>query len=216
MNPTPVPLRPVPIVPTHPSTLSDDLSTDSHDSISNTDAVIEVYAEWGGRCEPLVPVLKRIQKEAEYAQNCAVVLHCKAESHDLLAEYRGKSMPHFLFYRNGTQVASVAGANMPEIEALLAPRQIGQLQCDLGPARPERAKRRALRADHTPEQPQDKTEAKHRAGPDMGRAPLWRHDGGEIADCQGPAQAKLHRIAAADGGDGGAGRTWAVGHGGFL
>ena len=28
-------------------------------------------------------------------------------------------MPHFLFYRNGTQVASVAGANMPEIEALL-------------------------------------------------------------------------------------------------
>ncbi|ACO64533.1 dynein 16 kDa light chain, flagellar outer arm [Micromonas commoda] len=81
--------------------------------------VIEVYAEWGGRCEPLVPVLKRIQKEAEYAQNCAVVLHCKAESHDLLAEYRGKSMPHFLFYRNGTQVASVAGANMPEIEALL-------------------------------------------------------------------------------------------------
>ena len=66
-----------------------------------------------------LPVLKRIQKEAEYAQNCAVVLHCKAESHDLLAEYRGKSMPHFLFYRNGTQVASVAGANMPEIEALL-------------------------------------------------------------------------------------------------
>ena len=120
MNPTPsVPHRPVPIVPTHPSTLSDDLSTDSHDSISNTDAVIEVYAEWGGRCEPLVPVLKRIQKEAEYAQNCAVVLHCKAESHDLLAEYRGKSMPHFLFYRNGTRVASVAGANMPEIEALL-------------------------------------------------------------------------------------------------
>ena len=49
----------------------------------------------------------------------AVVLHCKAESHDLLAEYRGKSMPHFLFYRNGTRVASVAGANMPEIEALL-------------------------------------------------------------------------------------------------
>ena len=81
--------------------------------------VIEVYAEWGGRCEPLVPVLKRIQKEAEYAQNCAVVLHCKAESHDLLAEYRGKSMPHFLFYRNGTRVAVVEGANMPEIEALL-------------------------------------------------------------------------------------------------
>ena len=31
----------------------------------------------------------------------------------------GKSMPHFLFYRNGTRVAVVAGANMPEIEALL-------------------------------------------------------------------------------------------------
>ena len=119
MNPTPVPLRPVPIVPTHPSTLSDDLSTDSNDLISNTDAVIEVYAEWGGRCEPLLPVLKRIQKEAEHAENCAVVLHCKAESHELLADYRGKSMPHFLFYRNGVQVAVVKGANMPEIESLL-------------------------------------------------------------------------------------------------
>lgn len=81
--------------------------------------VIEVYAEWGGRCEPLLPVLKRIQKEAEHAENCAVVLHCKAESHELLADYRGKSMPHFLFYRNGVQVAVVKGANMPEIESLL-------------------------------------------------------------------------------------------------
>ena len=27
----------------------------TRDSISNTDAVIEVYAKWGGRCEPLCP-----------------------------------------------------------------------------------------------------------------------------------------------------------------
>ena len=42
-----------------------------------------------------------------------------SESHELLADYRGKSMPHFLFYRNGVQVAVVKGANMPEIESLL-------------------------------------------------------------------------------------------------
>ena len=141
MNPTPH--RPVPIVPTHPSTLSDHLSTDSHDSIS---AVIEVYAEWGGRCEPLVPVLKRIQKEAEYAQNCAVVLHCKAESHDLLAEYRGKSMPHFLFYRNGTRVASVDGANMPEIEALLREHAPSSPDADLLEENPMYVQRREEKA----------------------------------------------------------------------
>ena len=94
--------------------------------------VIEVYAEWGGRCEPLLPVLKRIQKEAEHAENCAVVLHCKAESHELLADYRGKSMPHFLFYRNGVQVAVVKGA----IEAI---EKAGGKVTITGPATAEKA-----------------------------------------------------------------------------
>ena len=115
LNPDPV--APIPR-PTPPST-APSLTNVHIISFVPSWTVIEVYAEWGGRCEPLLPVLKRIQKEAEHAENCAVVLHCKAESHELLADYRGKSMPHFLFYRNGVQVAVVKGANMPEIESLL-------------------------------------------------------------------------------------------------
>ena len=115
MNPDPV--APIPPPTRHPTAPS--LTNVPIISLVPSWTVIEVYAEWGGRCEPLLPVLKRIQKEAEHAENCAVVLHCKAESHELLADYRGKSMPHFLFYRNGVQVAVVKGANMPEIESLL-------------------------------------------------------------------------------------------------
>ncbi len=44
------------------------------------------------------------------------MLHCCAESHPLLEEFRGKSMPHFLFFRNGVRKALVLGANMPAIE----------------------------------------------------------------------------------------------------
>ena len=44
------------------------------------------------------------------------MLQCCAESHPLLEEFRGKSMPHFLFFRNGVRKALVLGANMPAIE----------------------------------------------------------------------------------------------------
>jgi|TARA_B100001142_G_scaffold108279_1_gene110216 hypothetical protein len=78
--------------------------------------VIEVYAEWAGRCNSVIPLLKRLKLEKDYTQDCMVVLHCKAESHELLEEYRGRSMPHFIFYRNGAKKAVVEGANMPAIE----------------------------------------------------------------------------------------------------
>ena len=78
--------------------------------------MIEVYAEWAGRCNSVIPLLKRLKLEKDYTQDCMVVLHCKAESHELLEEYRGRSMPHFIFYRNGAKKAVVEGANMPAIE----------------------------------------------------------------------------------------------------
>jgi thiol-disulfide isomerase/thioredoxin len=78
--------------------------------------VIEVYAEWAGRCQSVLPLMKRLKLEKDYEPSCFVMLHCKAEAHELLVEFRGKSMPHFLFFRNGVKKATVAGANMPLIE----------------------------------------------------------------------------------------------------
>jgi len=60
--------------------------------------------------------MKRLKLEKDYEQACFVMLHCCAESHPLLEEFRGKSMPHFLFFRNGVRKALVLGANMPAIE----------------------------------------------------------------------------------------------------
>ena len=79
-----------------------------------------MYAEWAGRCQSVLPLMKRLKLEKNYEPSCFVMLHCMAESHELLEEFRGKSMPHFLFFRNGVKKATVAGANMPAIEKYIA------------------------------------------------------------------------------------------------
>mmetsp|Transcript_19454 Transcript_19454/g.48653 ORF Transcript_19454/g.48653 Transcript_19454/m.48653 type:complete len:157 (+) Transcript_19454:229-699(+) len=81
--------------------------------------VIEVYAEWAGRCSSVLPLLKRLKTEKDLEESCFGMLHCKAESHPMLAEFNGMSMPHFMFYRNGVLKATVAGANVPQIEKLI-------------------------------------------------------------------------------------------------
>ena len=64
----------------------------------------------------MLPLMKRLKLEKDYEPGCFVMLHCMAESHALLEEFRGKSLPYFLFFRNGVKKANVAGANMPAIE----------------------------------------------------------------------------------------------------
>ena len=85
-------------------------------SFPRPSAVVEVYAEWAGRCNSLLPLLKRLKLEKDYDPAVFVMLHCKAEEHEMLEEYRGMSMPHFLVFRNGVKKATVNGANMPLIE----------------------------------------------------------------------------------------------------
>lgn len=63
--------------------------------------MIEVYAGWAGRCNSVLPLLKRLKNEKDFEEACFVMMHCQSDSLELLAEYRNKSMPHFLFYRNG-------------------------------------------------------------------------------------------------------------------
>ena len=81
-------------------------------------AVIEVYADWVGPCKSCIPLLKRLKLEKEPEPSCFVALMCKAEDHELLADFNGMSMPHFLFYRNGVLKATVKGANVPQLEAV--------------------------------------------------------------------------------------------------
>ena len=64
-------------------------------SFPRPSAVVEVYAEWAGRCNSCPPrALKRLKLEKDYDPAVFVMLHCKAEEHEMLEEYRGKSMPH--------------------------------------------------------------------------------------------------------------------------
>ena len=60
--------------------------------------------------------MRRLKFERDFDQECFTMLHCMAERHEMLSEYRAKSMPHFMFYRNGVLKATVNGANVPAIE----------------------------------------------------------------------------------------------------
>ena len=78
--------------------------------------MVEVYSEWAGKCEATSPLLRQLKAEKEYDPSVFVALSCCAESHEMLEEFRGQSLPHFIFFRNGVKKATVAGANMPAIE----------------------------------------------------------------------------------------------------
>ena len=71
--------------------------------------MIEVYAGWAGRCNSILALLKRLKVEKDFEESCFVMLHCQAESHELLSEYTGMSMPHFMFYRNGREIPDGGG-----------------------------------------------------------------------------------------------------------
>ena len=74
--------------------------------------MIEVYSEWAGKCEATSPLLRQLKAEKEYDPSVFVALSCCAESHEMLEEFRGQSLPHFIFFRNGVKKATVKGANV--------------------------------------------------------------------------------------------------------
>ena len=74
--------------------------------------MVEVYSEWTGKCEATSPLLRQLKAEKEYDPSVFVALSCCAESHEMLEEFRGQSLPHFIFFRNGVKKATVKGANV--------------------------------------------------------------------------------------------------------
>ena len=74
-----------------------------------------MYAEWAGRCQSVLPLMKRLKLE----KNGALLLRDVALRGGVARAARGvprEVHAHFLFFRNGVKKATVAGANMPAIE----------------------------------------------------------------------------------------------------
>jgi len=78
--------------------------------------LVEVYSSAWGPCYSILPTLKRIKIERDPDPAAFQYDVCQAEFIEQLMEYRGKSKPTFLFYRNGKLVHTVCGPNTPEIE----------------------------------------------------------------------------------------------------
>ncbi|DBB15344.1 hypothetical protein WJX82_001115 [Trebouxia sp. C0006] len=77
--------------------------------------VLEVYSDWCGPCQSVIPTLKRIKLDKD-DETTLQFLKVSAEICDLLEPakaHRGNSEPLFLLYRNGNLRHKVQGADTP-------------------------------------------------------------------------------------------------------
>jgi hypothetical protein len=81
--------------------------------------VVEAYSDSWGPCGSVGTLLKKFLTEASPPEGGLEVLVCKAEGNALLDKYTQQSTPHFLFYRNGALLQTIAGPNVPALEAAL-------------------------------------------------------------------------------------------------
>ncbi|DBA98815.1 hypothetical protein WJX77_004548 [Trebouxia sp. C0004] len=77
--------------------------------------VLEVYSDWCGPCQSVIPTFKRIKLDKD-DETTLQFLKVSAETCDLLEPakaHRGNSEPLFLLYRNGNLKHKVQGADTP-------------------------------------------------------------------------------------------------------
>ncbi|GAX74784.1 hypothetical protein CEUSTIGMA_g2231.t1 [Chlamydomonas eustigma] len=77
--------------------------------------VAELYSEWCGPCKSVIPTFKRIRldRDDENALTFLTVCADKCSYLEVAKDYKGKSEPLFLLYRNGQLKAKIEGANTP-------------------------------------------------------------------------------------------------------
>ena len=90
--------------------------------------MVEAYSDSWGPCGSVGTLLKKFLTEASPPEGGLEVLVCKAEGNALLDKYTQQSTPHFLFYRNGALLETIAGPNVPALEAALRAARAGPLQ----------------------------------------------------------------------------------------
>ncbi len=85
---------------------------DFDDFVSKGEVVVDFWAEWCGPCKMLSPVVDELAKEMKGKVKFGKV-NVDKES-DLAQRFEVMSIPTLLFYKNGEQVDSVAGAMSKE------------------------------------------------------------------------------------------------------
>ncbi|XP_023665907.2 thioredoxin domain-containing protein 6 isoform X1 [Paramormyrops kingsleyae] len=79
--------------------------------------VVDVYQRWCGPCRAVFSLFRKIKNEL--GDNLLHFATAEADSVDSLQRYRGKCEPTFMFYRGGSLVAVLHGANAPLLQKMV-------------------------------------------------------------------------------------------------
>lgn len=77
--------------------------------------VVKYYADWCGPCRMMTPIFDAMTQK--YTCHAAAVNVDKDGLEDVCEEQGVQSLPTFKFYKNGSQVGMVLGANKERLEA---------------------------------------------------------------------------------------------------
>lgn len=78
--------------------------------------VLDFYADWCGPCRQIAPVIDELSRRYSNVNFVKVNVD---NSDELTAKFKVKSMPTFVFIKNGRVVGTVSGANQQQIIQML-------------------------------------------------------------------------------------------------
>lgn len=78
--------------------------------------IVDFYAEWCGPCKMIAPVLEELSKKNA---NISFLKANVEENDELAAMFNVRSIPTFVGFKDGKQVATVEGASQSSLEGLI-------------------------------------------------------------------------------------------------
>lgn len=86
-----------------------------HGAIKDSLIVVDFSASWCGPCNKIFPQIQEMSTNTKYTN--VVFLEVDIDHNAELAEKCNiRSMPTFIFYKNGVKVAEFSGANLEKLE----------------------------------------------------------------------------------------------------
>ncbi len=81
--------------------------------ISGGAVVVDFFAEWCGPCKRIAPEFDKFSEQYSNVKFCKIDVDNASE---ITAKYGIRSMPTFFFFKDGSKVSEVIGANRDKIE----------------------------------------------------------------------------------------------------
>lgn len=92
---------------------------DFNDVIKRTDlTIVDFYAVWCGPCKRIAPFLESLNKDEDFNMVNIIKVNVD-EANDIVKEYEIKSMPTFLFFKDGKKIDTLVGADKAELLRLV-------------------------------------------------------------------------------------------------